>query len=76
MTIEAIINSLSTDQKLAAMDLLWRDLTANATGYQSPQWHGEVLSDRLTNPSPEPKLGLADAEDSVRSELNARRNQK
>jgi len=32
MTIEALINSLSTDEKLAAMDLLWRDLSANAHG--------------------------------------------
>ena len=75
MTFETLISSLSTDEKLAAMDLLWRDLSANPDEYVSPAWHGELLADRLANPSSEPRLGLAEAEESIRSAIDARRNQ-
>ena len=75
MTLESLIGGLSTDEKLAAMDLLWRDLSANQQEYPSPKWHERVISDRLANPSSNPKLGLDDAEADVRSKLDERRSQ-
>ena len=73
MTIETLISGLSTDEKLTAMDLLWRDLSANHARYPSPKWHERVVSDRLANPSTEPKLDIASAEAEVRKALDDRR---
>jgi len=73
MTIETLISGLSTDEKLMAMDLLWRDLSAKRADYPSPQWHERVISDRLANPSPEPRLDLTDSESAVRKALDERR---
>lgn len=75
MTLESLIGGLSTDEKLAAMDLLWRDLSANQQEYPSPKWHERVIADRLANPSPDPKLGLDQAEADVRRRLDERRSQ-
>ncbi len=73
MTIETLISGLSTDEKLTAMDLLWRDLSANHTDYASPKWHARVISDRLANPSLEPRLDLTNSEFEVRKALDQRR---
>jgi hypothetical protein len=73
MTIETLISGLSTDEKLTAMDLLWRDLSANHASYPSPKWHERVISDRLANPSPESKLDIASSEAEVRKALDERR---
>ena len=75
MTLESLIGGLSTDEKLAAMDLLWRDLSANQRDYPSPKWHERVIADRLANPSTEPKLDLNQAEADVRRKLDERRSQ-
>ena len=75
MTLESLIGGLSTDEKLAAMDLLWRDLSANQKEYSSPKWHERVIADRLANPSPEPKLELDQAEADIRGRLDERRSQ-
>lgn len=47
MTVEEIINSLTHDEKLVAMELLWRDLSRHPTDIPSPDWHGEVLAERI-----------------------------
>ena len=73
MTIESMIGALSTDEKLAAMDLLWRELSANSSAYVSPSWHGRVLTERLSNPDSGPKLELDAAEAEVRKALDAHR---
>ena len=41
------LDSMTLEEKLAAMDLLWSDLSARADALQSPQWHAAVLSARL-----------------------------
>ncbi len=76
MTIETILSGLSTSEKLEAMDFLWRDLSKNADAYVSPEWHGKVLSDRLTNPSTSASLPLADAIKDVKERLDARRTER
>jgi hypothetical protein len=41
------LDSMTLEEKLAAMDLLWTDLSASAAGLQSPHWHTAVLDTRL-----------------------------
>ncbi|MEM9646336.1 MAG: addiction module protein [Planctomycetota bacterium] len=75
MSLESMIGGLSTDEKLAAMDLLWRELSANQQEYPSPKWHERVIADRLANPSRNPKMELDRAEAEVRGKLDERRSQ-
>lgn len=75
MTLEAMLSGLSHSEKLAAMDLLWRDLSRDASRYVSPEWHERVIVDRLANPAPDGSLPLNDAKAAVKSRLNARRTQ-
>jgi len=51
MSLEALIGNLSRDEKLAAMDLIWRDLTADPASFVSPQWHQRIIAERLENPA-------------------------
>ncbi len=37
------IENLSRAEKLRMMEMLWRDLSANAEELASPAWHGDVL---------------------------------
>ena len=46
MTLETMIDTLSRDEKLAAMDLIWRDLAAGAQAFVSPEWHEAIIADR------------------------------
>ena len=73
MTLESMLSALTPSEKLAAMNILWRDLSANPAQFVSPDWHGDVLADRMSNPSEEPRLPLDVAIDDVKDRLNARR---
>jgi hypothetical protein len=75
MSLEATLGALTTSEKIDAMNILWRDLSENAARFPSPDWHGNVLADRLANPSQNPKLPLDAAIGDVRERLNARRTQ-
>ena len=73
MTLETMIGALSRDEKLAAIDLIWRDLTADPRSFVSPEWHEKVIADRLDNPTSEPALPLAEAKAEIKEAINARR---
>jgi hypothetical protein len=73
MSLETLLGSLSHDEKLAAMDLLWEDLSADPGLFVSPQWHERVLADRLANPAPGSPLGIAAAKAEVKKSPDARR---
>lgn len=73
MTLESMLSALTPSEKLAAMNILWRDLSANPDAFASPDWHGDVLADRMSNPSEKPRLPLDAAIDDVKDRLNARR---
>ena len=73
MTLATFIGSLSHDEKLAALDLLWGDLSSDSASFASPQWHASVLAERLENPVNGPALPLADARAEVKDSLDARR---
>ena len=75
MSLECMLAALTPQEKLDAINILWRDLSANPAGLLSPDWHGDVLSDRIKNPSTKPRLALEAAFDDVRERLNERRTQ-
>lgn len=54
------------------MDFLWRDLAKNSNTYVSPEWHVEILAQRMANPSTVPRLPLDEAIQDVKQRLNAR----
>jgi len=45
--IEAIIDNMSRHEQLAALQLLWDRLASSPEGTQPPDWHGELLADRM-----------------------------
>ncbi len=73
MSLESMLTALSPSEKLAAMDILWRELSANPTELSSPNWHGDVLDARLAQPSVAPRLPIDAAIEDVKDRLNARR---
>ena len=75
MSIENILSSLSTSEKLDAMNFLWQDLSENPNLLPSPEWHRDVVVERSNNPSSEPTQPLNEAIETARSRLNARRSQ-
>jgi hypothetical protein len=75
MTLESMLAALSPGEKLVALDILWRDLSANPANLTSPDWHGDVLAVRLAEPSAKPRLPLDAAIEDVRDRVNARRAQ-
>ena len=40
------LQSMSTQEKLAAMEALWDDLASRPAEVPSPHWHREVLDER------------------------------
>jgi Putative addiction module component len=75
MSIENMLSTLTQAEKLAAIDILWRDLAANPAELTPPDWHGDVLRARIENPSSKPQLSVDAAIDDVKERLNARRTQ-
>jgi hypothetical protein len=75
MPLESMLAALTPQEKFDAMNILWRDSSANPAGVRSPDWHGDVLMERLKNPSQKPSLPLDAAFDDVREQLNERRTQ-
>lgn len=73
MTLETMIGTLSRDEKLAAMDLIWRDLTADSQSFISPEWHRTTIADRLANPASGPALSLPEAKAEIKEAIDARR---
>jgi hypothetical protein len=73
MFLEMMIGSLSRDDKLAAMDLIWRDLAADPQSFISPPWHEMIIADRLNNPAPGKALALAEEKAELKDAIGARR---
>lgn len=40
------LKDMSVREKLAAMELLWEDLSRTPGAIQSPDWHNDVLEER------------------------------
>lgn len=75
MSLETMLAALTPSEKLAAMNILWRDLSKNPAAFDSPAWHGDVLAERIADPSAEPRLPIDAALDDVKQRLHERRTQ-
>ncbi len=75
MSLENMLSALTPNEKLTAMNILWRDLSSNPVGLVSPDWHGDVLANRIANPSSEPGLRIDAAFVDINERLNGRRAQ-
>ncbi|NLS96415.1 MAG: addiction module protein [Planctomycetaceae bacterium] len=73
MSLETMIANLTRDEKLAAMELIWRDLTRDAGSFQSPNWHKTVVADRLGNREPGQALPLKEAKVEIMETIRVRR---
>ncbi|QDV57472.1 addiction module protein [Rosistilla oblonga] len=71
MTVRTLIDGLSREERREAFEVLWQALLGEDS-LEVPAWHGEVLSQRLTNPSAGPSLPLDDAIEEVRRRLDGR----
>ncbi len=69
MSLETMIGSLSHDEKLAAMDLIWQDLATDSPSFVSPEWHERVIADRLKNPASGRALPLAEAKAEIKEAI-------
>jgi len=47
MLAESEIQNMSLTERLQAMALLWRSFSSSEDEVPSPDWHGEVLTERL-----------------------------
>ena len=47
MSTDVSLGSLSVAEKLALMERLWDDLSRRPEDVPSPQWHGDVLAERI-----------------------------
>ena len=47
MGTEVLLENLSVAEKLALMERLWDDLSRRPNEVPSPQWHGDVLAERI-----------------------------
>ena len=47
MTLETMIDSLSRQDQLIAMELLWRRITSGPEASQPPAWHRDVVAERI-----------------------------
>ena len=46
MTTSLLLDEMSIEEKIQAMESLWEDLRAHAPDMASPDWHGEILAGR------------------------------
>jgi hypothetical protein len=40
------LKDMTLQEKLAAMEALWEDLTRSAQSFESPEWHKDTLEER------------------------------
>ena len=73
MSLETLIAGLNHDEKLAALDLIWRELADDAPAFVSPEWHEQVVKQRLAHPADGPALPLAEAKAEIKDAIDARR---
>jgi hypothetical protein len=49
MNLQTQLKELSIDEKIIAMEILWKELSKNQHNIPSPKWHGQVLKQREVN---------------------------
>jgi len=65
------LQEMTTPDKLRLMEALWQNLSTTASEVASPEWHGDVLSerDRLTASGEETFIDWETAKKQLREEL-------
>ena len=46
MSIKLPLHEMTIQEKLAAMESLWEDLSRTPEAIESPEWHKEILDER------------------------------
>ncbi|OFV96730.1 MAG: acyl-protein synthetase [Acidobacteria bacterium RIFCSPLOWO2_12_FULL_54_10] len=46
MEINLPLKEMTLHEKLAAMELLWEDITRSPESFESPSWHKDILDER------------------------------
>ena len=46
MSMKLPLDQMTTQEKLAAMEELWEDLSRSPEAIESPEWHKEILDER------------------------------
>ena len=46
-SLPIMIDALSVTEKLVLMERLWDDLSRKPADFVSPDWHGDVLAERM-----------------------------
>ena len=66
------IDKMSVEDKIGTMELLWNDLCQNADSLISPNWHGEILTQREKNISTgkEKYKNWENAKESIRKRIS------
>lgn len=72
MTVESLIGNLSRAEQLLAMELIWQSLSSVESTLESPEWHDEVVRERLQNPLPGESLGLRESLAEIQGRRSAR----
>jgi putative addiction module component (TIGR02574 family) len=47
MSTDILLEKMTVAEKLALMERLWDDLSRRPENVPSPQWHGDVLAQRM-----------------------------
>lgn len=47
MSLEAIIGGLTREEQIVAMELLWKRLTTEHPSATPPEWHRNVVAERV-----------------------------
>lgn len=47
MTLESLIDRLTRDEQILAMELLWKRLTTESPSTAPPDWHRSVVAERV-----------------------------
>ena len=48
MSVDLSLDALSTIEKITLMERLWTDLSQRPQDLPSPDWHGDVLAERIS----------------------------
>ncbi|MCQ8119458.1 addiction module protein [Methylomonas rosea] len=46
MNVTLPLKEMSLAEKIGMMEELWKDLSSQAAGYSTPDWHGHLLAER------------------------------
>ena len=74
MNVESFVSGLNRGEMLAAMELIWEQLSKDPESLDSPEWHSQIIADRLKEPPSSP-LCLSESKTEIKDKLNARRTQ-